>query len=329
VTKKISRILVTGGVGFVGSHIVDRLVSERRRVWVLDDLSSGKIDNLRTHMSKTAINFLRGDVRNRQLVDELIPNVEAIIHLAAITDYDACLENPKLANDVNANGTLTLLEVARRHDIKRFIYTSSAAIYGEAARLPISEESEPAPVSPYGVSKLLGERYCLEYDRSYNLKTVCLRYFNIFGLRQSSRQYGGVITEFMKRLRQGKPPIIYGNGLQTRDFVSITDVVEATILALDSDSAHGVYNVATGKETSINTLARELIEISGQASLTPLYASARQADVKRSVADISKAKTQLHYNPKTNLRHDLHDLYCRFDQLSVTGSYIKDQTDVM
>ena len=243
------------------------------------------------------------------LVEDLMPKVGAVIHLAAIVDHEACLQNPRLANDVNQNGTLTLLEAARRHELKRFVYASSAAVYGNAQKLPIPENQEPTPLAPYGTSKLAAERYCLQYQQSYGLNTVCLRYFNIFGPRQTAKQYSGVITEFIKRLQRGMPPTIFRNGLQTRDFVSIADVVQATVLALDRGNAIGIYNIATGKETSIKTLADLLIQISGRSSMAPLFAPERPGEIRRSVASIAKAESQLGFKPVTELGRDLLELW--------------------
>jgi UDP-glucose 4-epimerase len=229
------------------------------------------------------------------------------------------LRNPELANQVNANGTLTVLEEARKHDIKRLVYASSAALYGNATQLPITEDSKLAPLTPYGASKAAGERHCLDYARLHGLSTVCLRYFNVFGPRQTARQYSGVITEFMKNIREDKPPVIFGDGLQTRDFVGVEDVVRATLLALDSDTAEGVYNIATGIETTIGSLAAKLISITGR-TLMPICAPARSGDIRRSAGDIRRAKEQLGYSPRTNLDEDLSQLWNWYIRKSKQGS---------
>jgi UDP-glucose 4-epimerase len=209
---------------------------------------------------------------------------------------------------VNVNGTLVLLEEARRHDVKRFVYASSAAVYGHATELPIKEDSQLAPLSPYGVSKAAAEQLCLEHAQTYGMPTICLRFFNVFGPRQTARQYSGVITEFMKNLRQDKPPRVYGDGLQTRDFVNIVDVADAILLALNSETAKGAYNVATGVETTIESLALKLISIAGRTS-KPLFAAPRAGDIRRSVGDIRKAREQLRYSPRTSLDEDLRGLW--------------------
>jgi UDP-glucose 4-epimerase len=302
------RVLVTGGAGFIGSHLITRLVQEDWSIVVLDDFSSGRMENLDAHLRANHIRLVRGDIRDSSQLEETVPNVDAVIHLAAIADHEKCLKDPALANDVNGNGTRAVLEAARRHGIRCFIYASSAALYGEPSKLPVSEDAELSPLAPYGVSKLAGECHCLQYSKDYDMRVVCLRFFNVFGSRQTATQYSGVITEFMKKLRNREPPTIYGDGLQTRDFVNIRDIVEAIVLALGSKTAEGVYNIATGRETTINQLATTLTKISNQ-SINPVHEAARIGDIRRSVADISKAKVDLRFNPKTNLESDLRELW--------------------
>jgi len=299
------RILVTGGAGFIGSHLVKCLLEQGWEVTILDNLSTGSLENV-GEVNETK--FAKGEITDQSLVGELMPDTDAVIHLAAIVDHDACLRNPELAQEVNVNGTLVLLEEARRRDVKRFVYASSAAVYGHASELPIKEDSRLAPISPYGVSKAAAELHCLEHAQNYGMSTICLRFFNVFGPRQTARQYSGVITEFMKNLRQGKPPVIYGDGLQTRDFVNIQDVVDAILLALNSETAKGVYNVATGVETTIESLALKLIAIAGRTS-KPVFTAPRAGDIRRSVGDIRKAKEELRYSPRTDLDEDLRGLW--------------------
>ena len=193
--------------------------------------------------------------------------------------------------------------------IQRFVYASSAAVYGDVRRVPIGEDGELAPLNPYGVSKLAGEKQCVEFWERHQLRTICLRYFNVFGPRQSSAQYSGVITAFMKKLTHQESPIIYGDGLQTRDFVHVSDVVAANILALDSERNGEVYNVAAGRETTINELAQQLISISGHPSITPEHTSERQGEIRRSAGNIRKAIDELNYRPRTDLRRNLVSLW--------------------
>jgi UDP-glucose 4-epimerase len=312
--NKINRMLVTGGAGFIGSHTVDRLVAEGRQVLVLDNLSTGSLENLAPYISDGSVRFVKGDISDRSLLSELMGSVEAVFHLAALLDHEECLRNPQLADQVNHRATIGLLEEARKHAIQRFVYASSAAVYGDASRMPITEDCELAPLNPYGASKLAGERKCIEYWQTCELRTICLRYFNVFGPRQSSRQYSGVTTAFMRKLNQGQAPTIYGDGLQTRDFVHVSDVATANILALDSDRNGEVYNIASGRQTTINALAQNLIDISGQSGVTPVHTSERQGEIRDSVADIRKARTQLRYSPQTDLQIDLADLWNWYTQ---------------
>jgi UDP-glucose 4-epimerase len=299
------RVLVTGGAGFIGSHLVKRLTERGLEVTVLDNLSTGSLKNL---AEVKAARFVKGEIADRSLTGALMRDAGAVIHLAAIVDHETCLRDPALARAVNVNGTRILLEEARRSDVQRFVYASSAAVYGHATEVPIREDSALAPISPYGVSKAEAEQHCLEYAQTYGTRAICLRFFNVFGPRQTARQYSGVITEFMKNLRDGKQPVIYGDGLQTRDFVNIQDVVEAILLATDSETAVGVFNVATGIGTAIEDLALELISIASQGS-KPIYGPPRTGDIRRSVGDISKAKEKLGYSSRTNLVKDLPGLW--------------------
>jgi UDP-glucose 4-epimerase len=299
------RVLVTGGAGFIGSHLVKRLLERGLRVTILDDLSTGSLNNL---AEANAAQFVKGEITDSSLTGKLLSDVDAVIHLAAMVDHETCLQNPALAREVNVIGTRILLEEARRCDVQRFVYASSAAVYGHAVKLPIREDSALAPISPYGVSKAEAEQQCLEYAQTYGMRAICLRFFNVFGPRQTARQYSGVITEFMKNLRDGKPPLIYGDGLQTRDFVNVQDVVEAILLATDSETAVRVFNVATGIETTIEDLAMKLISIASQGS-KPIYGPPRTGDIQRSVGDISKAKEKLGYSPRTDLVKNLPGLW--------------------
>jgi UDP-glucose 4-epimerase len=307
------RVLVTGGAGFIGSRLVKRLLEHGLQVTILDNLSTGSLENLG---EVNAAKFVKGEITDRSLTGRLMVDVDAVIHLAAIVDHETCLRDPELAHEVNVNGTQVLLEEARRREAQRFVYASSAAVYGHATELPIREDSALAPISPYGVSKAQAEQQCLEHAQTYGMRATCLRFFNVFGPRQTARQYSGVITKFMKNLRDGKPPVIYGDGLQTRDFVNVQDIVDAILLATDSEKATGVFNVATGTETTIEDLALKLISIASQNS-KPTYAPPRAGDIRRSVGDISKAKEQLGYSPRTNLIENLRGLWNWYVRSSV------------
>lgn len=306
---QVLRVLVTGGAGFVGSHIVNGLIHQGHYPIVLDNMSTGKLQNIQPYLESKAATLIEGDICDPSTSRRAMAQAEAVIHLAALVDHETCLLDPERANQVNGEGTRLMLEAARGNHVKRFVYASSAAIYGATTALPIDENVIPAPLSPYGSSKLTGERHCLNYRDRYGLDVVCLRYFNIFGPRQASRQYSGVITQFIAKLKESESPIVNGDGEQTRDFVSAQDVVKATLLALNSQQASGVYNIATGKETSINQLANLLIEISGQKHIQPTYGPPREGEIRRSVADIRKARTELGFVPETDLPRDFSQLW--------------------
>lgn len=259
-----SKILVTGGAGFIGSHLVDRLIEEGCEVVVLDNFFTGDVENITHHLESGMFRLVKGDVRSSGSIKEAIRNVDTVFHLAAIANVPLSIEKPLLVNDVNVGGTLMLLEASLKADVKRFIYASSSAVYGEVNHLPIDERCPADPISPYAVSKLAAEYYCKVFYENYGLNTLCLRYFNVYGPRQAKNSYSGVITLFIDRLKQRKTPIIYGDGLQTRDFVHVRDIIEANMLALNYQQGFAeVINVGNGKPTAINQLAEVLLELSG------------------------------------------------------------------
>ena len=303
------RILVTGGCGFIGSHLVDALLARGDEVTVLDDLSSGTLNNLETHKGNPALRFIRGDIRDTKAVERALADVGVVIHGAAVVGVVPSIKNPELTRSVNVDGTVNLLEHSLEMEVGRFVYTSSAAIYGEQEKLPITEDAEPNPLSPYASSKLAAERSCQTFHRLEGLETVCLRYFNVYGPRQAAGEYAGVMVKFIERIRNNQPPIIYGDGEQTRDFVHVSDVVEATLLALERGGVGGqVINIGTGKATSIDRLCRLFLEATGKTSLKPFHKDARPGDIRRSQADISKAKKLLGYEPKVPLEMGIRDI---------------------
>lgn len=299
------RVLVTGGAGFIGSHLVDRLVAEGLEVAVLDNLSTGKLENLRQNLENKSLHFIRGDILDGQTVEEALKGVEAVFHLAAITSVPYSVKHPGTTRQVNVEGTRRLLETCLREGVERFIYVSSCAVYGEPQYLPVDEKHPLRPISPYAETKLEAERLCSEFEEKYGLKTTVLRPFNVYGSRMRGGEYSGVIANFIERLRLGDPPIIYGDGTQTRDFVHVEDVVNALVLALTSTKALGrTFNIATGVPTSIKRLAQVIIELSG-TKVEPQYREAREGDIKQSYADISEAKASLGYEPKIPLKDGL------------------------
>jgi len=300
-----SKFLVTGGAGFIGSHLVERLLAGGHHVVVLDNLSTGKLQNLECCLNNPNFHFIKGDIRDKKTADGAVAGVDAVIHEAAITSVHLSIKNPKLVFNVNAAATMNLLKSCVKNDVKRFVFASSAAVYG-AAEVPISEDAPTKPLSPYGESKLRSEKYCQKFWDEYGLETVCLRYFNVYGPKQTAGQYAGVISRFFDRLRDKLPPIIYGDGEQTRDFVYVGDVVEATVLALGCEKAAGeILNVGTGKATSVNQLSRIFTKLMHCSSVKPKYVARREGEIRHSQADITKAKKILGYRPRVSLGQGL------------------------
>jgi UDP-glucose 4-epimerase len=287
--------LVTGGAGFIGSHIVDRLLADGCKVRVLDDFSTGHQENL---AAAGNIEIIEGDVGDPETVANAVDGVDVVFHEAAIASVPKTIEDPLGSQRTNYQGTLNVLEAARNASAKRVVFASSAAIYGDDPELPKIEDMPAKPLSPYAVDKLASEYACQMYTRLYGLETVCLRYFNVYGPRQDpSSAYSGVISVFADRLKEGAQPTIYGDGEQTRDFIYISDVVAANINAATEPGAAGdVFNVATGNKVSLNELLRVMAGLCGQES-NPTYGEARPGDIRHSLANINKAVKQLNVEP--------------------------------
>jgi UDP-N-acetylglucosamine 4-epimerase len=304
-----SEILVTGGAGFIGSHIVDRLLEEGFKVRVLDNLSTGEKKNLAQHQNKKDFQFIEGDIRNVELANKAVRGVDAVIHEAALVSVTRSVKNPLLSNEINVTGTLNLLKACVDANIKRFVLASSCAVYGDTETLPSHEKLAPKPLSPYAVDKLAAENYAKVFRNVYGLETVSLRYFNVYGPRQKYGPYSGVISTFINCLLENKPPTIYGDGEQTRDFVNVKDVVEANMLALIKREAVGeVFNISTGESITVNKLTEILQKIMGKTSLKPVHAEPRPGDIKHSYGDITKARRNLGYEPKVQLEKGLSEL---------------------
>lgn len=288
------KILVTGGAGFVGSHLVDHFLKGGYETVVFDNFYSGKTENIRRHMDDRDFHLIKGDIRSSEDVEKAIRDVDVVCHLAAIVNIPLSIENPLFVEEVNVKGTLNLLQACVKHQVKRFVYVSTAAVYGEAKYLPIDEEHPTNPLSPYGASKLAAEHYCNIFNCMYGLQTVCLRFFNVYGSRQPSGPYGGVITTFLESLKKGEPLVIYGDGNQTRDFLYIADAANACMLALHHKNCSGkTFNIGTGTQASINEIARILIELMDKSKAKVIYADERKGDIRESYADISRAKKEL------------------------------------
>ena len=307
--RDYSRILVTGGAGFIGSHLVDRLLNKGFEVTVIDNLDTGRLENIAHHQDREEFQFIKGDIRDFNLVKETMKDIDAVFHEAALASVTLSVENPILTNDINVTGTLNLLKASSDLHVKRFIYASSAAVYGDTQPPQKREGMTPNPASPYGVSKLAAENYVKLFHKVYGLETVSLRYFNVFGPRQRfdiQCAYGGAVTIFINRLLRNMAPVIYGDGEQTRDFVYIEDVVEANMLSLNSKSAVGeVFNIATGANVSVNQVANTIREIMNRKDLETIHTDPRPTDIRHGYADISKAKRILGFRPKVYLKEGL------------------------
>ena len=303
--NKATSVLVTGGAGFIGSHIVDRLISSGYSVRVLDDLSTGKLSNISVHVKSGKVDFVKGNVRDASTVKTVVKDVDASIHLVAITSVPFSVENPNETFETNVAGTLNLLSSCAEEGVCKLILVSSCAVYGDPESLPVDEQHPANPISPYAESKLAAEKFCLGFHEKSLIKSVVLRLFNVYGPRQTVNDYSGVITRFLERCKQRLPLIIYGDGTQTRDFINVQDVVEAVLKSLENKDAEGeVFNVGSGKPTSINELARIILEPS-RVTIPISYESPRVGDIKNSYADISKAEALLEYKPKFSLKYGL------------------------
>jgi UDP-glucose 4-epimerase len=295
-------VLVTGGAGFIGSHTVDALLDREVRVWVLDDLSTGRLQNLRRWEKNRRFHFKHGTVTNYRTVESLAHRVDSVIHLAAIVSPNVSLRQPELVNRVNIDGTLNVLRATLKKGVKRVVFASSSSVYGNAKSTRISENTPLNPITPYGVSKLSAEKYCQVYHDTYGLEVVSLRYFNVYGPRQSANPYSGVIAFFATELLKKRRPVIYGNGGQTRDFVYVTDVARANALALQTRIGVGMaLNVGTGRATAIKDLFRLLSTITGRQNIQPRFAGERPGDIRDSRANISRIKSHLDFCPEVNL----------------------------
>jgi len=297
------RVLVTGGAGFIGSHLVKALVKAGHQVRVLDNLSTGSIENLADVLN--AIEFVRGDVRDYGVVESAVRGVDAVVHLAALIDVAESVEKPDLYFDVNVRGTYNVVKASK--NVSTFVFASSSAVYGEPIRVPIPEDHPLMPKSPYAASKVSGEAFVQAFANQYGFRPVILRLFNVYGPKQS-RSYAGVIIEFTRRVSRGEPPVIFGNGEQTRDFVHVSDVVEAVMLSLRNEGARGVFNIGSGEGVTINRLAHLILELMSREDLRPIYAPPRLGDIRHSIADITRARKELGFEPKLGLEVGIKEL---------------------
>jgi UDP-glucose 4-epimerase len=296
--------LVTGGAGFIGSHLVDRLLRDGWHVRVLDDFSSGRETNLAS--AGEAVELVRGDVCDAVLLERCMQGVDVVFHQAAVASVPRSVAEPLRTHAVNATATLLVLEAARCAGVRRVVFAASSAAYGDDPALPKVETMAPSPLSPYALQKWVGESYCGLYTAHYGVETVALRYFNVFGPRQDPEsEYAAVIPRFVTACLAGERPVVYGDGEQTRDFTYVADAVEANVLAADAPAAAGaVVNVAGGRRVSLNEILALVAELTA-ARVRPRYEAARPGDVRDSVADLGRAHAVLGFEPAVDLREGL------------------------
>ncbi len=290
------KYVVTGGAGFIGSHLIEKLVKQGDVVTVLDNLNTGKIENLKSVSKK--INFVQNDIRDFEVLRSLMENVDGVFHQAAMASVQDSFRIPEKFHDVNVNGTENIFKIAKEFGIK-VVYASSSSVYGDTSILPTTESDEKRPINPYAKTKFEKDKLAEQYAKN-GLKVIGLRYFNVFGPRQS-KEYAGVIKLFLDRIQQGLPPLVNGDGLQIRDFVYVDDAVNANILSMKSDIDFEFFNIGTGTTISILDLANMIIKFSG-LKIKPIHRSALPGDVRATQADITKVKTMLKWRPTTSIQ---------------------------
>lgn len=299
------KYLVTGVAGFIGSNLARRVLKDNCKVRGFDNFSTGKRKNLEDLEKQDNFEFIEGDLRNPKAIKEAIKNIDIVLHQAAVPSVQRSIENPFFVNDSNINGSLNLLIAAKEQGVKKVVYASSSSIYGFDEKLPKKENMPADPISPYSLSKYTGEKYCQIFSEIYDVPTVCLRYFNVFGPYQDpNSDYSAAIPKFINLMLKDKQPVIFGDGEQSRDFTYVENVVEANILAADSAIRGDVINIACGERVSINKLVQILNTILNK-EIKPVYKESRAGEVKHSVADISKARDKIGYEPKYKLAEGL------------------------
>lgn len=301
------KVLITGGAGFIGSHLTERLLAAGKEVVVLDNLSTGKRENL--PVSAPGFEFVLDDIRSLDTARRYMRGVDAVVHLAAVASVQASIDDPIATHQTNFDGTLNLLEASRAQGVKRFLYASSAAVYGDTTELPVSETSRPQPLSPYAADKLAGEHYLFYYFKKYGLATTAFRFFNIYGPRQDpSSPYSGVISIFVDRVRAGGPVTVFGDGRQTRDFVFVGDLVSVLASTLERNGLAGTtLNVGTGLECSLLQLIKAL-EVLVARPIPRSHRDARVGDILRSCADVARLKECFGAVPATPIQEGLRAL---------------------
>lgn len=298
-------VLVTGGAGFIGSHIARALIEQGAHVRIIDDLSTGYEANLNEIGGD--IDFIKASIADADALKTALQDVELVFHEAAIPSVPKSVKQPRETHEASVNGTFALLLAARDAKVRRLVYAASSSVYGDQRESPKKESMRPDPLSPYAVAKLVGEYYCQVFTRTYGLETVCLRYFNVFGPRQDpGSPYSGVISRFLLALETGERPVIYGDGQQTRDFTYVANAVDANLRAAEAAGASGhIFNIANGQSVSINEVLEVLKRLTGRTNVAAEYADPRVGDVRDSLADLSAARSVLGYNPRVGLEDGL------------------------
>jgi nucleoside-diphosphate-sugar epimerase len=298
------KVLVTGGGGFIGSHLVERLLRDGNEVRVLDNFATGHHANLAE--VKSEIELVEGDIQSYERVHNAVRGCELVFHIAALPSVPRSIQDPLTSTASNVTGTLNALLAARDEDVRRVVFASSSSVYGPQREFPQREEAAARPISPYGVSKLAAEGYCRAFTRVYGLETVALRYFNVFGPRQDPlSQYAAVIPKFITAVLAGERPVIFGDGEQSRDFTYIDNTIDGTVLAATAERVAGeTFNVACGEATTLNELLRHIGELSGKP-VEATHAERQPGDLPRSLADISRAREALGYEPAVDVRSGL------------------------
>ena len=300
------KILITGGAGFVGSHLCDKYTKNGDTVLCLDNFMNGSLTNIRQLLNYRNFKLVNGDIRDFDLLEKITRDVDFVFHLAAQIHVDRSIVEPKMTYEVNVLGTQNILEVARMYDVEKLIYASTSEVYGSTLYAPMDENHPLNAPHPYGASKIAADRMCNAYIETYGMNICIMRPFNLYGPKQKDSGYGGVISLFAKRVLSNMPPIIYGNGEQTRDYTYIDDIVEAYDLILNNKPTREPINFGTGKEIKIIDLANEIIELCGKTGkIKPVHVEPRPGEVRRLVADISKAKELLDWEPKHTIEKGL------------------------
>ena len=306
---KEKRILVTGAAGFIGSNLADSLLEKGAEVIGMDNLFNGRIENLEEAFKNKRFEFFKGDIRDLNFMLDIVKDIDIIYHLAAFTSVPQSVKMPENCNDVNVNGVLNVLNAARRMNVKKIIYASSSSVYGDTPTLPKREDMCRLPISPYGVAKLACEAYMQVYHQVYGLKTISLRYFNVFGPRQKDSTYSGVIAIWLGNIIRDEDLTIFGDGNNSRDFTYIKDVIQANLLAAKQDVPGEIFNIGAGSPINLTELAKLILKITKKENLKIIYTEPRPGDIIHSYADISKAKMMLKFEPSYNQEQGLKEYF--------------------